>query len=70
MRNKSFYLIDNFIELNIENMIKKFIFVLFAFVAMASCGGNATDSGHDNDSINIDSIEVVDTIAADSVCLN
>lgn len=51
-------------------MIKKFIFVLFAFVAMASCGGNATDSGHDNDSINIDSIEVVDTIAADSVCLN
>ena len=49
-------------------MIKKIIFVLFAFVAMVSCGGNTTGSGYDRDSINIDSIEVIDTVAIDSIC--
>ena len=48
--------------------MKKVIFVFAAFVAMsiASCG-NSTNGTTENDSTMVDSLEVVDTLQADSV---
>lgn len=47
--------------------MKKLVFMFVALVAMFACGGNSTNSTTANDSVSVDSIEVVDSFSVDSV---
>ena len=54
--------------------MKKILFVVMAMVAVsfASCTKNAVDApaATDTDSVSVDTVEVVDTLVADSICLD
>ena len=47
--------------------MKKLVFIFVMLVATAACGGNSTNSNVAGDSVLVDSIEVVDSFAIDSV---
>ena len=55
----------------LSSVMKKFIFIFVCAIlgscAIVGCNGNSAAQSEQNDSIAIDSIEVVDSISADSV---
>lgn len=47
--------------------MKKLVFIFVMLVAMAACDGFSTKHSDNSDSVSVDSIEVVDSFAIDSV---